>query len=71
MRWEDRNISLHDMGNICSDDWKSRQHLKINEERYKEHVAKNSAAQLMDEILKELRNQKTQSQLSNSRRVAV
>jgi hypothetical protein len=51
MRWEDRNVSLYDIGNICHDDWKSRQHVKRQEDRYKEHLATNSAAQLMDEVL--------------------
>ena len=54
MRWEDRNVSLYDIGNICHDDWKSRQHAKRQEDRYKEHLATNSAAQLMDEVLKSI-----------------
>ena len=45
-----------DMENLYYDDWKSRQFIKRNEDRYKEHVAKNPTARLIDEALKSLVN---------------
>ena len=41
MRFEDQNVSLHDMKNLGYNYWKSRQFIKRNEDRYKEHVASN------------------------------
>lgn len=52
MRSNNKNISLHDMGNLCYNDWNSRQFVKRNEDRYKEHVASNATVRLIDEALK-------------------
>jgi len=71
MRFEDQNVSLHDMKNLYYNDWKSRQFVKRNEDRYKEHVAKNPTARLIDEALKSLVNNKAHSKPNNSREVAV
>ena len=60
-----------DMENLCYNDWKSRQFIKRNEDRYKEHVAKNPTARLIDEALKSLVNNKAHSKPNNSREVAV
>ena len=60
-----------DMENLCYNDWKSRQYIKRNEDRYKEHVAKNPTARLIDEALKSLVNNKAHSKPNNSREVAV
>jgi len=71
MRFEDQNISLHNVENLCYNDWKSRQYIKRNEDRYKEHVASNPTARLIDEALKSLVNNKAHSKPNNSREVAV
>jgi hypothetical protein len=71
MRFEDQNVSLHDMKSLGYNDWKSRQFVKRNEDRYKEHVAKNPTARLIDEALKSLVNNKAHSKPNNSREVAV
>jgi hypothetical protein len=60
-----------DMENLYYNDWKSRQYIKRNEDRYKEHVAKNPTARLIDEALKSLVNNKTNPKPNNSREVAV
>ena len=60
-----------DMENLCYNDWKSRQFIKRNEDRYKEHVASNPTARLMDELIKNLVNNKTHPKPNNSRRVAL
>ncbi len=60
-----------EMENLYYDDWKSRQYIKRNEDRYKEHVAKNPTARLIDEALKSLVNNKAHSKPNNSREVAV
>jgi hypothetical protein len=60
-----------DMENLYYNDWKSRQYIKRNEDRYKEHVAKNPTARLIDEALKSLVNNKAHSKPNNSREVAV
>jgi len=60
-----------DMENLYYNDWKSRQFIKRNEDRYKEHVAKNPTARLIDEALKSLVNNKAHSKPNNSREVAV
>jgi hypothetical protein len=59
------------MENLYYNDWKSRQYIKRNEDRYKEHVAKNPTARLIDEALKSLVNNKAHSKPNNSREVAV
>lgn len=51
-----QNMSLYDIGNICHDDWKSRQHVKRQEDSYKEHVEKNPNARLLDELLNKYLN---------------
>jgi hypothetical protein len=71
MRFEDQNVSLHDMKNLYYNDWKSRQFIKRNEDRYKEHIASNATARLIDEALKSLVNNKAHSKPNNSREVAV
>ena len=71
MRFEDQNVSLHDMKNLGYNDWKSRQFIKRNEDRYKEHIASNATARLIDEALKSLVNNKAHSKPNNSREVAV
>jgi hypothetical protein len=45
-----------DMENLFYNEWKSRQHVKRQEDSYKEYVAKNHTAQLMDEVLNKVRN---------------
>jgi hypothetical protein len=60
-----------DMENLCYNDWKSRQYIKRNEDRYKEHIASNATARLIDEALKSLVNNKAHSKPNNSREVAV
>lgn len=55
MRFEDQNVSLHDMKNLGYNDWKSRQHVKKQEDNYKEHVASNPAARAVDELLNKLK----------------
>jgi len=60
-----------DMENLCYNDWKSRQYIKRNEDRYKEHIASNATARLIDEALKSLVNNKTNPKPNNSREVAV
>ena len=60
-----------DMENLYYNDWKSRQFIKRNEDRYKEHVARNPTARLIDEALKSLVNNKAHSKPNNSREVAV
>ena len=71
MRFEDQNVSLHDMENLCYNNWKSRQYTKRLENRYKEHVASNATARLIDEALKSLVNNKIHPKPNNSREVAV
>jgi hypothetical protein len=71
MRFEDQNVSLHDMKNLYYNEWKSRQFIKRNEDRYKEHVASNATARLIDEALKSLVNNKIHPKPNNSREVAV
>ncbi len=44
-----------DLENLCYNDWKSRQFIKLNEDRYKEHVAKNPNACLVDELLNKVK----------------
>ena len=60
-----------DMENLYYNDWKSRQFIKRNEDRYKEHVARNPTARLIDEALNSLVNNKAHSKPNNSREVAV
>ena len=60
-----------DMENLYYNDWKSRQFIKRNEDRYKENVARNPTARLIDEALKSLVNNKAHSKPNNSREVAV
>ena len=45
-----------DMENLYYNEWKSRQNIKRNEDRYKEHVASNPAARSVDEFLNKLKN---------------
>ena len=59
------------MENLYYNEWKSRQFIKRNEDRYKEHIASNSTARLIDEALKSLVNNKAHSKPNNSREVAV
>lgn len=57
--------------NLYYNEWKSRQFIKRNEDRYKEHIASNATARLIDEALKSLVNNKAHSKPNNSREVAV
>lgn len=41
-----------DMENLYYNEWKSRQFIKQNKDRYKEHVASNPNARLVDELIK-------------------
>lgn len=50
------NLDLNDLSNICYNDWKSRQHVKKQEDSYKEYVKSSPVAQLIDEALKSLIN---------------
>jgi hypothetical protein len=59
------------MENLYYNEWKSRQFIKRNEDRYKEHIASNATARLIDEALKSLVNNKAHSKPNNSREVAV
>ena len=59
------------MENLYYNEWKSRQFIKRNENRYKEHIASNATARLIDEALKSLVNNKAHSKPNNSREVAV
>jgi len=59
------------MENLYYNEWKSRQFIKRNEDRYKEHIASNATARLIDEALKSLVNNKAHSKPHNSREVAV
>jgi hypothetical protein len=56
MNYDIKNMSLYDMGNVCYDDWKSRQHVKRQEDSYKEYVASSSLAKQIDEALKQVIN---------------
>ena len=60
-----------DVENLYYNDWKSRQFIKRNEDRYKENVARNPTARLIDEALNSLVNNKAHSKPNNSREVAV
>lgn len=59
------------MENLYYNEWKSRQFIKRNEDRYKEHIASNATARLIDEALKSLVNNKAHSKPNNSWEVAV
>ena len=59
------------MENLYYNEWKSRQFIKRNEDRYKEHIASNATARLIDETLKSLVNNKAHSKPNNSREVTV
>ena len=59
------------MENLYYNEWKSRQFIKRNEDRYKEHIASNATARLIDEALKSLVNNKAHSKPNNSREAAV
>ena len=65
MRSNDKNVSLHDMGDLCYNDCKSRQHIKRQEDRYKEHVATNPAARAVDELLNKLKFNLLNKELKN------
>jgi hypothetical protein len=54
-----------DMENLCYNDWKSRQFIKLNEDRYKEQVAKNPNARLVDELLNKLKFDLLNKELKN------
>lgn len=45
-----------DMENLFYNEWKSRQHVKRQEDNYKEHVEKNPNARLLDELLNKYLN---------------
>ena len=55
MNYDIKNMSLYDMGNVCYNEWKSRQHVKRQEDSYKEHVEKNPNARLLDELLNKVK----------------
>ena len=71
MRFDDQNVSLHDIENLYYNDWKSRQHVKRREDNYKEYIKSSPTARLIDEALKSLVNNKAHSKPNNSREVAV
>jgi hypothetical protein len=50
------NMDLNDLSNICYNDWKSRQHVKRQEDSYKEYVKSSPTARLIDEALKSFIN---------------
>ena len=62
------NVSME---NLYYNDWKSRQHVKRQEDSYKEYVKSSPTARIIDEALKSLVNNKAHSKPSNSRRVAL
>ncbi len=39
------------MGNVCYNEWKSRQHVKRQEDSYKEYVASSSLAKQINDAL--------------------
>lgn len=59
------NLDLNDLSNICYNDWKSRQHIKRQEDRYKEHVASNPNARAVDELLNKLKFNLLNKELKN------
>jgi len=71
MNYDIKNMSLYDMGNVCYNDWKSRQHVKRQEDNYKEYVKSSPIARLIDEALKSLVNNKTHSKPNNSQRLVA
>lgn len=52
---ENKNLLLDELTNQSYNDWKSRQHVKRQEDSYKEHIASNKLARIVDEALKQLR----------------
>lgn len=54
-----------DIENLYYNEWKSRQFIKLNEDRYKEHVAKNPNARLVDELLNKLKFDLLNKELKN------
>lgn len=59
------NLDLNDLSNICYNDWKSRQHVKKQEDSYKEHVASNPNARAVDELLNKLKFNLLNKELKN------
>ena len=53
------------MENLYYNEWKSRQFIKLNEDRYKEHVASNPNARLVDELLNKLKFDLLNKELKN------
>lgn len=49
------NLPLDELTNQTYNDWKSRQHVKRQEDSYREHIASNNLARIVDEALKQLR----------------
>lgn len=54
-----------DMKNLFYNEWKSRQHVKRQEDSYKEHVVKNPNARLVDELLNKLKFDLLNKELKN------
>lgn len=54
-----------DMENLYYNEWKSRQHVKRQEDSYKEHVASNPNARLVDELLNKLKFDLLNKELKN------
>lgn len=59
------NLDLNDLSNICYNDWKSRQHVKKQEDNYKKHIASNPAASGLDELLNKLKFNLLNKELKN------
>jgi len=57
MKIENKNMSLDELTNQTYNDWKSRQHVKRQEDNYKEHIVNNKLARIVDEALKQLRGE--------------
>lgn len=53
---ENKNLSLDELTNQTYKDWKSRQHVKRQEDSYTEHIVSNKLARIVDEALKQLRD---------------
>jgi len=52
---ENKNLPLDELTNQNYNDWKSRQHVKRQEDNYNKHIASNNLARIVDEALKQLR----------------
>jgi len=53
---ENKNLPLDELTNQTHTDWNSRQHIKRQEDNYKEQIVSNKLARIVDEALKQLRD---------------